>query len=169
MELADFLEQKREAVLGRWTDHVLSTYPADSSQFLAKQKDRFRNPVGHAIREALGVIYGQIVGRMDTTGLVDALDGVIRIRSVQDFTPSEAVAFIFQLKTIVREVLADHVKKDRISSSLSEIDARIDRVALLAFDKYMECREKLHEIRIKEIKSVSGRLLERRQKNPDVS
>ena len=169
MELADFLEQKREMILGRWTDHVLSTYPAGSFQFFAKQKDRFQNPVGYTIKEALGAIYGQIIGRMDNTILVDALDGVIRIRSVQEFTPSEAVAFVFGLKTIVREAVADHVEKTQGSSSLREIDARIDQVALLAFDKYMECRETLHEIRIKEIRSTSNRLLGRVQKDPDVS
>ena len=36
---------------------------------------------------------------------MDALDGIIRIRSIQDFTPSEAVGFIFDLKTVIRGVV----------------------------------------------------------------
>jgi hypothetical protein len=35
---------------------------------------------------------------------------------------------------------------------LASLDSKIDRVALLAFEKYMTCREKLHEIRNNEMK-----------------
>lgn len=169
MELKNLLEQKREVILGRWIDYVLKTYPADSSEFLARQKDRFRNPVGYTIKEALELIYGQILADMDRDGLNDALDGVIRIRSVQDFTPSQAVAFLFHLKVIVRQALDEQAGTAPSPGGFSEIDSRIDQVALAAFDKYMACREKLHEIRVKEIKNVSNRLLERVQKKPDVS
>ena len=167
MEFLNLLEQKREVVLGKWIDYVLRTYPKDSTEFLAKQKDRFHNPVGHSIKEALELIYGQILAGMETAGLDDALDGIIRIRSVQEFTPSQAVAFVFRLKVIVREALRDQAGVS--PGEFFEIDSRIDRVALLAFDKYMECREKLHEIRVKEIKNVSNRLLTRVQKKPDDS
>jgi hypothetical protein len=30
------------------------------------------------------------------------LDGIVRIRAVQNFAPSEAVAFIFHLKKVIR-------------------------------------------------------------------
>jgi hypothetical protein len=43
---------------------------------------------------------------------------------------------------------------------LVDLEARVDRVALLAFEKYMECREKLHEIRNKEYESRTTRLRE---------
>ena len=104
MELATLLEQNRETILGRWFDLIAGTYPEVTSAFLAKQKDQFRNPVGHAISQSIGPIYDQVLSAMDTDELLRALDGVIRIRSVQDFTPSEAVVFIFQLKTAIREV-----------------------------------------------------------------
>ena len=45
-------------------------------------------------------------------------------------------------------------------SELASLESKIDRVALLAFEKYMNCREKLHEIRIGEIKK---RMVERMQ------
>ena len=49
----------------------------------------------------------------------------------------------------------------RVEVELAELEARIDRVALLAFDKYTECREKLHEVRNNEIKGRAERLLQR--------
>src|SRR3990172_1057176 len=99
MELASLLKEHREAILEKWFEQIIATYPEVGSSFLAKQKDRFRNPVGYAITESIGPIYDQVASRMDTDRLREALDGIIRIRSVQEFTPAEAIGFVFQLKS----------------------------------------------------------------------
>lgn len=161
MVLATLLERNRDTILGRWFDLIAKTYPPVTSEFLAKNEDRFRNPVGYTIEQSIGAIYDQVVSAMDTDELLRALDGIIRIRSVQDFTPSEAVAFIFQLKSAIREVMEAELRGADKWEGLSDLEARIDRVALLAFEKYTECREKIHEVRNKEIKSRANRLLER--------
>jgi len=159
--LATLLEQNREAVLGKWFDRIRGTYPEVTSEFLAKQKDQFRNPVGHAISQSIGPVFDQVVSAMDSDEILRALDGVIRIRSVQDFTPSEAVAFIFELKAVIREVMDAEIRGTERWNDWVELESRIDRVALLGFEKYTECREKLHEIRNNEIKSRALKLLER--------
>ena len=159
--MAILLEQNRETILGRWFDLIAGTYPEVTSAFLAKQKDQFRNPVGHAISQSIGPIYDQVLSAMDTDELLHALDGVIRIRSVQDFTPSGAVVFVFQLKTAIRDVMDAQIRDPEKWDDLLELESRIDRVALLAFEKFTECREKLHEIRNNEIKSRALNLLER--------
>jgi RsbT co-antagonist protein rsbRD N-terminal domain len=163
MELASLLEQNRETILGKWFALIAGTYPQMTSEFLVKQEDQFGNPVGHAIRESIGPIYDQVVSGMDTEELQHALDGIVRIRSVQEFTPSQAVAFVFQLKTVIRGVTKGELRGGgkRVEVELAELEARIDRVALLAFDKYTECREKLHEVRNNEIKGRAERLLQR--------
>jgi hypothetical protein len=165
MELAALLQQNRKTVLGKWFDLIAGTYPRVTSEFLAKQQDQFGNPVGHAIRESIGPIYDQVISGMDADELLHALDGIIRIRSVQEFTPSEAVAFIFQLKTVIRDVAGGEIRGDEGGQELVELESRIDRVALLAFEKYTECREKLHEIRTKEIKGRTMKQLERLKLN----
>jgi hypothetical protein len=162
MELATLLERKRKAVLGQWFQLVVETYPLATSNLLAKQEDQFRNPVGHAIAESLSRIYDQIQAGMDAGELTDALDGIIRIRSIQDFTPSEAVSFVFDLKTVIREVVDAEERGGDALSELASLDSKIDRVALLAFEKYMTCREKLHEIRNNEIKKRMVELLQTR-------
>jgi len=161
MELTTLLDQNRKIVLGKWFDRIVRTYPEVTAGFLAKQKDQFRNPVGHAISRSIGPIFDQVVSAMDTDEILEALDGVIRIRSVQDFTPSEAVAFVFELKAAIREAMDSQIRDPRKWDDLRELESRIDRVALLAFEKYTECREKLHEIRNNEIKSRALQLLER--------
>jgi hypothetical protein len=161
MELATLLEQNRETILRRWFDLIAGTYPEVTSAFLAKQKDQFRNPVGHAISQSIGPIYDQVLSAMGTDELLHALDGIIRIRSVQDFTPSQAVVFVFQLKTAIRDVMGAQIRDPEKWDDLLDLESRIDRVALLAFEKFTECREKLHEIRNNEIKSRALKLLER--------
>ena len=101
MEFSALLEQKRDAIVEKWFDSVIRTYPPGSSEFLAKRKDRFQNPVGHTIKQSVGSIYDQIISAMDEDDLRRALDGIIRIRTVQDFTASEAVAFVFELKNVI--------------------------------------------------------------------
>jgi hypothetical protein len=161
MELATLLEKKREAILDEWFDLIIGTYPRVASELLAKQKDQFRNPVGHAIAESIGPIFDQLVSAMDTDELLHALDAIVRIRCVQDFSPSEAVAFVFRLKTVIRSVMDREIEGAEKGEELADLEARIDRVALLAFEKYTECREKLHEIRNREIRTRTMKLLER--------
>jgi len=161
MELKTLLEQKRETILGEWFDLIAGSYPQATSEFLAKQADRFANPVGHAISQSIGPIYDQVVSAMNRDELLHALDGIIRIRSVQDFSPSEAVAFVFQLKAAIRNVMDEQLRGSEKWDDLADLESRVDRVALLAFEKYTECREKLHEIRNKQSESRTARLRER--------
>ena len=169
MKLATLLQQKRETILDEWFDRIAESYPQAASEFLAKQADRFGNPVGHAISQSIGAIYDQVVSAMNRDDLLHALDGIIRIRSVQDFSPSEAVAFVFQLKAVMRNVMDEQLRGPEKWDDLADLESRVDRVALLAFEKYTECREQLHQVRNREIESRAARVLGRVNAMPDIS
>jgi hypothetical protein len=169
MDLAALLKENREAILEKWFQRIIGTYPDVTSRFLASQKDRFRNPVGYSITQSIGPIYDQVASAMDADRLLEALDGVIRIRSVQDFTASEAVGFIFQLKAAIRGEIGDRIPRLDRWEDLAELESRIDRLALLAFEKYTECREQLHQARNREIQSRAGKILERVDVEPAIS
>ena len=153
MELTGLLQENREAILRRWFELIIGTYPRVTSEFLAKQKDPFRNPVGHTILRSIGAIYDQVVSAMDTEELLQALDGIIRIRSLQDFTPSETVGFVFELKTALSDAMGAQLREPKLSHLLADLESRIDRVALLAFEKYTECREQLNQLRRNELEN----------------
>jgi hypothetical protein len=161
MELATLLKQNREAVLGKWCDLIVRSYPKLTSGFLARQRDPFRNPVGHAITSSVGPIYDQVVSGMDTDELLRALDWIVRIRSVQDFTPSEAIAFVFELKTAIRATLEGQIFGPEGWQRLAVLESRIDRVALLAFEKYTQCREQLHQLTRSDLKRRANSPLEK--------
>ena len=163
MELEKVLTKHRKSITQRWISMVMETYPQETATILKKESNRFANPVGQAIREGLEGVFDELVGGLDRERVIPFLDKVIRVRAIQDFSPGDALSFVFFLKDLVREQLAQERggQASLPTGELAEFEGRIDRLALLAFENYTECREKLYEIRIKEIKNRSHRLLQR--------
>jgi|GEM_PF-362353 len=152
--LAELLQRNKTEILESWRRRILETYPADSSHFLGGQKDQFLNPVGHAVRQGVEDLFEGLLGDASDEKLREVLDSIIRIRSVQDFGPAEAVGFIFLAKAAVREHLEAAVLEAGLEKQLWSFESRVDRLALLAFEVYMLCREKLFEIKLRS--HVSG-------------
>jgi hypothetical protein len=161
--LEDLLSQHKDRVLKRWSDFVIQSYPADARQFLTSQKNRFANPVGASIYEGLAGLYEGLAKGDDLQpqGIAEALDRVVRIRAVQEFSPSQALGFIFFLKQAVRETLHQQLTDMAALEELATWESRIDRVALLAFDLYMQCSKTIFDIRCNEVKDSTARLWER--------
>ncbi len=146
------LGSQKEAILGRWLARVIDTYPPETARFLRSQKDPFANPVGHATRQSLTALIDLLVAGLDEAAARAALDPVIRVRAIQAFSPAQAVGFVFDLKVILRETLGTLPKA---ADELSLLDGRIDRLALIAFDIYMQCREKIYELKANEMKNTT--------------
>ena len=123
-------------------EQTLATYPRQTLRFLQGEKDRFRNPVGHTLREGLATLLDELTGEMDPARIRAALESIVRLRAVQDFTPSQAVGFVYLLREIIPEELAGGEPPD--------VQKRIDETALLAFDLFMQCREEIYEIKARE-------------------
>jgi hypothetical protein len=139
-----------QAILERWFARTAESYSPQALPFIKENADRFRNPVGHTLREGLGTLLEQVLGGMDTNSIAPALDAIIRIRAVQDLAASEAVGFVFGLKPILRDLAPEQDQ--------AMLDGRIDRLALMAFDTYMRCREQVADIRVSEsLRTVRAR------------
>ncbi len=168
MNLRDLLKQERQKVLEMWRERILASYPADGMKYFDREKDRFLNPVGTRITEGVEAVFEEFVKGQFSERLSEALDGIVQIRAVQDFTPAAAVGFVYQFKQVVREVLDDHLADRNHFEQLLEIESAVDAMALLAFERYMLRRERIFQIRANEIKRQSQKLLERTN-NEDLS
>lgn len=133
------LVQKRAATLEKWLEQTLATYPSQTAGFLRKETDRFRNPVGSTLKEGLATLVEEITGEMDMVRVRPAIESIVRLRAVQDFTAAQATSFVFALRGILNESWE--------GASQAVWQTRIDEVALLAFDLYTKCREEIHEIK----------------------
>jgi hypothetical protein len=152
MGLEKVLVKKRNAIVGDWFDMVAKTYAPDTAQFLKRNKDSFTNPVGGYLTKGLAGLFDQLLTGMDREAVRTLLDPIVRVRAVQNFTPSQATAFVLVIKKIVRTHLKSELKKSRVMNDLLEFEAQVDAMSLFAFDIYMECREKIYELKANEEK-----------------
>lgn len=155
------LSEKTSSILDRWFDLVLETYPVDSRRFLKRQKDRFANPVGTTLSRELEGLYQEILKGVKAEEVSPILDRIVRIRAIQNFTPSQAVSFVFLLKKAVRAELEMEIRQEGLALELLEFESRVDEAALIAFEIYMKCRERVFEIRANETKNQVSRLLQK--------
>jgi len=161
MNLKDLLSEKKSAIVKRWFEIILESYPTDSSNFFKKQKNRFANPVGYALSQGVEGIFDDLLQEVEPEEVTPLLDSIIRIKAVQDFSPSQAISFIFLLKMVIREELGNKISTDRMYEELLAFESKIDDLALLAFDIYMKCREKIYEFKSNEVRNMTFTLLKR--------
>lgn len=153
--LRELLEQKKSSIVDRWVESVLGSYPPGSLKFFKSQKDRFANPVGYAISSAAARSFDELIGGNDPGKIREALSEVIKIRAVQAFSPSDATRFVFALKKVVRDEVGEEIYEPKGYEELVDFESGIDVMALVAFDLYMDSREKVFQIRVNEVKSRS--------------
>jgi hypothetical protein len=152
MDLVKQLTQKKSAIVQAWFEKVVNTYPIDTAQFLKNQSDPFANPVGQNSLQSLREMFDLALGGFDRKIAQPLIDPIIRIRAIQDFTPARAVRFIFDLKKIIRKMAAVDATDSQSQKTLQVLDERIDELGLLAFDIYMQCREKIYDLKANEMR-----------------
>ena len=79
MSLQKLLVENKSAILSRWFDSILETYPSDTKAFLRTKKNRFDNPVAHRISSGIEGIFSQILKDAKVEDVSPFLDKVIRI------------------------------------------------------------------------------------------
>lgn len=153
--LAGILKAKREAILERWFQVVVETYPPETSRFMRAKNNRFANPVGHSFQQGLKGILDCLISGEGEAETAPFIDEIVRIRAVQEFSPSQAVTVLHSLKEILRDE-GKGPSGEIAAEDLLEIHNRVDRLVLQAFDIYMSCRETLFDIRVKELKEKAA-------------
>ncbi len=161
MNFKEHLSEKKADILKQWFDAVVATYANETAALLKKQKAQFTNPVGYTLTEGLEQLYDALLKGMLPDTVSRFLDSIVRLRAIQDFAPSEAVAFIFQLKKIVRRALGTEILQQQgMTAELEAFDSAVDDLALYAFDLYMKCREKIYDLKANEARNMTFRLLQ---------
>ena len=151
VSLKDILQEKRQAIKERWLGQVLATYSPDTSKFLKTKKDKFGNPVGHALHKAIGGITDGFLDGRPLEELDEWIDAIVRVRAIQVPEASVAVGFVFGLKEAIREALRPE-EQEREAAGLRELEGRGDALALRFFDVYARCRNQIYEIRLDELR-----------------
>lgn len=152
-DLITELKKHQEEIVDAWVDYALSTYT--SSRFFKKEQDKFANPVGGNIRESFTQLFASLVAGGDSATFIEPLEQFIIIRSVQQFSPSQALAPINAIKHIVRDIIGKDKERSHLVNELYDFEFSVDLAVLAGFDIYMKYRERLYQVRIDEIRSGS--------------
>ena len=126
----------------------------ETARFLRNEKDQFANPVGHALYEGLEGLYRELLLEKASPQIHLYLEKILQVRAVQDFAPSQAVSFVLRLKEVVREEVKKREPQVKVTvESWLAFEEKVDSLVLLAFDVYSQYRERLYEIKVKELKN----------------
>ena len=161
MRLNNLLAQRKTAIIKNWFTLAVETYPPDTASFLKKQKDPFANPVGRTISIGLEALFNELLKEMDHDTIISFLDPIIRIRAIQNFSPAQAVSFIFLLKKAVRENIKKEALEEQLFSELLLFESKIDQLVMIAFNLYMQCKEKIYDLKANEMRNSTYKAFKR--------
>jgi hypothetical protein len=151
MHILQLLAEKEPSIHEKWLEQIFNEFQPEAVRFL-KGKDPFANPLGHSFSEALREIFRDLRST-EPTGVEPVVEHLMKLRAVQaELAPSAALSFIFALKKIIRQECRQEWSAE-IEGEWPELAQRIDRLALSGFDLYMASRERLFQIRIRELQS----------------
>lgn len=159
--LKDLLSARRAKICEVWLDRTLAVYSDEYGRFVKANRDPFANPVGAILKEGLEGLFGALLEDAGAEAYRAALAPIARVRAVQEAPPSKALSFVAQLKDVVREVLSGELRAEKVREGLSVLEARIDAAMLAAFDAYADCRERIFQLRVNELKRNTAQLLKR--------
>ncbi|WP_419786004.1 RsbRD N-terminal domain-containing protein [Pseudodesulfovibrio sp.] len=163
------LAERKAELAEKWADLVLRTYPKETQKVWGRQKDRFQNPVGATIIETTRELMDHILEWTDAEGMARSLDKLIRIRSVQDFSPSQALSFVYLLKKLLRDEFFQEMKSEGRLEELMRFEAKVDNLAMMSFDIYTKSRELIYRMRVDEVKRAQSNLLRKAGMIADVA
>jgi hypothetical protein len=115
--------------------------------------------VGAAIVDATRELFDHMLDWQDAGKIAASLDTLIRIRSVQDFSPSQAISFVFLLKKLLRDEFFKPMQESGSLGELLRFEAKVDNLAMMSFDIYAKGRETIYRLRVDEVKRAQSSLL----------
>jgi len=161
MRLNNLLEQRKTTIIKDWFALAVETYPPDTASFLKRQRDPFANPVGRTVSRGLEALFNELLKEMDYETITSFLDPIIRIRAIQNFSPAQAISFIFLLKKVIRENTKKEVPGEQLFNELLLFESKIDQLVMIAFNLYMQCKEKIYDLKANEMRNSTYKAFKR--------
>jgi hypothetical protein len=159
MTVRELLAANKSRILRKWLDLVFDTYPAETARFLKDEKDRFANPVAYTVRCNLELLLDDMINKTRDETVLPHIEEIVRIRAVQDFSPSQAVAFV----GLVKGPIIDEMKRQAATKEMYlewiQFEGVIDGLSAIALNAYSACRDSINQIRVKELKAENSALM----------
>jgi hypothetical protein len=162
MTLKALLAEKKAIILQRWFDRVLEDYPPETQAFFRGNKSPYSNPIGFTLRKGMEELFDEIFKPGHTDDARVILEPVMKVRAVENLSPSQGGKFILPLREVVSEIVREAKRNDLLGQDWLDLNLRINQLALLGMNLYSECRERVSQLRIKEGERRGGGVPDRR-------
>lgn len=160
-EIQNFLKENRKSTLDQWLTHAFKMYPEQSRMLMMNNPDPFTSPISHALSKGMALLLDRLCGE-ETTAVEKSLEDLGRLLAVQEIPPSQSLAFIFGLKTVIRQLARKKRKHSGFSDKdWDEFQNRLEQTLLSLFDCYLKHREKIYQLKAEEMKQRTYMLLRR--------
>ncbi len=161
MGLEQRIAERSGELAEKWADLVLGTYPPETQAVWKSNRERFSNPVGHAILSTTSELIPLLLAWNDADAVAGSLGQLVKIRAVQDFAPSQALSFIFLLKKLLRQEFTRELSAQGALEELLSFETRVDNLAVIAFDLYVAARDQVQRMRVEEVKRAHVNIVRR--------
>lgn len=161
MALIDAMAARSDELAHKWAELILGTYPEQTQVVWRKNRDQFTNPVGNAILSATSELIPLLLAWDDAEAVARSLAQIVKIRAVQDFTPGQALSFVFLFKKLLRQEFSEKLAASGGLAELLAFETRVDNLAIIAFDLYVAARDQVAQMRVEEVKRAHVNIVRR--------
>lgn len=163
------IAENKAELAEKWGELVLGTYPPETQRIWSSNKNQHSNPVGATIRETTAELVDHLLAWEDPADICASLDKLIKIRSIQSFSPSQALSFVFLFKKLLRDEFFKEMHKSGELDSLLRFEAKLDNLMLMAVDIHSKNLEQIYKLRVEELKRAQHTLLKKARMITDVT
>ncbi len=135
---------------------------------MEKQNTLIVDALGDSLAKGIEGLFDALLQGVIPEDTSRFLDGMIRIRAVSDFSASQSVEFVIAVKNAVgKELGREFLQDPQWSEELAAWETVVDDMVLFAFDRYVQHREAVLELKAEEEKEKTLRLLRKAKLIPD--
>jgi hypothetical protein len=145
---------REDAISKKWSAKFDPAF--DSDEFAGNiGSRRFRNPSAYHVNNASREVVHYVLTGEKGENLDSAIADLCQLIALWSTPPSVTLAPFTQLRSIIASTQGGF---DANSEEAKQIGSRVDEMTLLAFEHYVESREKLNSIRYNELKRKTNAL-----------
>ncbi len=158
MEFLHKIQQEKPEILREWYEIVIDSFPQKSRRIITLNEDRFTNPMGYTLHEGMQQILETVVSQSSPADLDEALGKIIKVKAIQDKQPNDGLEFLFALKKVIRQYGNAFSENFTENRALFEVEDLIDLIILKAHLIFVESREKISELKVREVEKKTHML-----------
>ena len=151
------IARRQAAIAEGWLGLVGKTHLANWSGMPSRSRDDFADPAFCLMRKCIEAMVEALDSGVVQEKLAPSMEGFLKLLALQEFSPSQAIQFVFAVRPLLRRELS---LEPNSPESLA-LDDRVDDIALIAMDIYSRCREKVYEARYNQLKKLHYVMVER--------